>query len=197
MNNPSYAIADFFATTTRFVEGVPITQTRPNNVAAYAAGHVYGDAGDARWAFAAPALPADAFFPGYNTVGLFLVQSRLSSDPATTFNVLLCDGAFTTVIGDAGSLTLADAEIPRLLPTTTFGVTLAALGGAGTNSPLNMNAALAARRGLSVLVSPFSGFYIRPSATLGMYLVLNVAYTPVALETLTVTPIFGYGARER
>lgn len=182
-----------FASITKVVAAAKVTATRPNNVTAYsgAALQVYGAAADARLSLAVPAIPADSLQDIFTGLSLWLVQSRDPTQAALNIFVYLFNGAPATVQGDQATLALSDADLAIQLTGTGAQFTLPT--GAGSTGSLNQSAAGAGRRGVVAnMGAPVTN--VKP-ATIGCYLCLNAAYTPVANETIDVYPFWKYAAR--
>jgi hypothetical protein len=180
---------------TKRVIGSTITIVRPNNVTAYAAGQVWGDGTDARVNIPIPAAPSDIVIPGFNGLVLLAVVSRPRTDTiGTAERVALFLAQPTTILGDQAVFSVSDAEIATILAGESN--ISSALSSTSTGSQLNASAGVAGRRFLgSATVSFPSGFFLTPGGTLYAYFRVVTAYTPVALETLWITPVFSYQAR--
>lgn len=187
------------AAQTRFVVAAAgVTQTRPNNVTAYAAGQVYGSAADARYALTVPALPADALGPGFTSIGLLAVQNVNLAQAAPVFNVYLFDGSPATVLGDQATIALSDADI-ALLVLGSLVTTITMSNNAAQASMLNQGAGTAGRRGSSTSSFPVTtktGKFLTGGQTVGVYLAVQAAYTPLALEAVTLYAAYGYSSRQ-
>lgn len=179
----------------RRVAGVPVTITRPNNTTAYVASGVYGDAADARVAFAVPALPADALMPGFNSAQFMAVQTRNPADPTLSLQLVLFTAQPATVMGDQAPFRLSDADIANILPGSVGTVAETVLFTSSNTAPQwNRGAGIAGRRGGTGNFSLMSGLYVPGGATLYAYLFAVAAYVPVALEQITFRPVFNYTA---
>jgi hypothetical protein len=187
---------NFYAALTKGVQGPPIVVTRPNNVTAYVSGGVYGPGADARLQIPVPALPADAQAPGFWQIRFSVVQSRAPTDPAVTLEFCMAAAPFVTVLGDQALLALTDAEIAQLLWLQTQGSFVAAgvtaVVGVWT---LNHGAGILGRRGIATAAGLPTGGFLTPGSMLGLYVWVLAAYVPAALESLTITPFFGYPAK--
>jgi len=179
------------------VLGTPVTVTRPNNVNAYAQGKVWGTAADGRFALAVPALPADAQGDGFSSVVVLWVNSRGPADAAfPNTATYVCPGGFTTVLGDQAAFALNDADIGNLMTASNSPSAASFSINTGTGaSMLNAGAAGAGRRGALMTFTPVVGNNIPPGSVLGLYAVLQAAYTPIGLETLTAVPYYVYPAK--
>lgn len=177
----------------RTVAGALITVTRPNNVTAYVAGQVFGAAADARISFAVPALPADAVRP-FSSLTMVAIDRVIPSAGAPTINLVLFSAQPATVLADQANLALSDADIATVLPTLPgsqamqFGAWPAGVGAVGAVN-------VTSRRQTASTWSPVGNGSITPGVTLWFYLWVQVAYTPVANEVLTLQPLYSYQAR--
>lgn len=112
------------------VHGVsPARITRPNNVTAYAAMRVYGDAADARISFVVPALPGEGLGLTFSQLAMTLVQGTPSASGSASFVPLIFSAQPATIIGDGTTIaSLSDADIAKIVPGS-FGNSQAALWG--------------------------------------------------------------------
>lgn len=180
---------------TKTVVGAAVQLTRPNNVTAYAAGQVYGTAADGRITIASPALPADAALTAFNNMSLLLVQGNVPTAAAIAVNLILFSAVPATVLADQAGLALSDADIALIL-TQLGGVAFSFSSATGTQV-LNMSAGNAGRRGVLAANIVNVVTTLAPSSNYGIYLVVGAAYTPVALETMTVIPYWHYQVAQR
>lgn len=189
----AFAGKDFFQAFNYNVLAPTITLTRPNNVVAYAAGQVYGAAGDARFTIPVPAIPADSEWPYFPVLYITLVQGTGWGQGAVTFNLALAAQPYTTVIGDQAAFNVSDAEILTMFPSVSSGVTMSwALTVSAVTQLLNGAATIAGRRGVENNYNGTSYQPIVSGTTLGGYLWVGQAYAPLALETVQLVPSFNY-----
>lgn len=179
--------------TSKHVAGAVVTVTRPNNVTAYAAAQVYGPAADARISLVVPAVPADAMGGGFTGLLLCMVQNVVSTQGTFAGNLALFSSLPATTLGDQAAFNLSDADIAKcyLLP----GQGQAFSFGSSAQNIVNNGAGTAGRRAtqpvtLSLLQG--SSVIIAGASTLGLYLVANAAYTPLALEAVQIFPYWSY-----
>lgn len=176
-----------------FVPGNAVTLTRPNNVTAYAAGVVYGPAADARFSLVAPAVPVDCLTGGFTQLMLFLVQNVVSSQGTLSLVVIMQSGLPATVLGDQANLALSDADIGNIiaipiavsLPSTAQLVTNPGAGTVGRRMSAGFQMVLGGVSGPGGIVMP-------AGTTVGGYLMASAAYTPLAVEAITIIPQWGY-----
>lgn len=197
---PAFLGRSFYATLNRrvpFGGNPPLVLTRPNNVVAYTAGQVYGPAGDARLTFTSPALPADARDANFDLLAFTLIQGVGPATPSVTFNLVVARAPFTSVAGDQTVLSLNDADIANLiLPNAGSSPGILVAGAFTTgfgNFVVNASAGLAGRRMYSTSASVPN--LLPPLTTYGLYVWVNAAYVPLALETLTIIPYFTYSQK--
>jgi len=191
------AATSYYLPVTRTVVGTPVTVQRPNNVNAYAAGQVFGTAADGRFTLVSPALPTNAQLAGFSTLTCLAVESRAPADPSLpTVWGYLCLGGFTTVLGDQVAMALNDADIDNLVTQAgqVFAFSLAINTGTGSQT-LNASAGVNGRRGLVLAFAAPNGIVFPPLTKIGVYFVVSAAYTPAALETLTLIPWWSYAAK--
>jgi hypothetical protein len=157
----------------------PIIITRPNDVVPYVIGDVFGAVVDARITIPF-GIPRGAMFH----VRVLAVRNRA---PAATNPSLVLWPFFgskpATTIGDNAPLTLSDADIALLLGP--FAASQAP--GFSTATGLNFSADPTGR-GLSSMAT-FQGIMpLTGDGSVYAYAWLNSAYTPIALEVLTLYP---------
>lgn len=179
------------------------TLTRPNNVTAYVGNGVWGTGADGRFTITAPNAPADMAGNAYYALMLYLLHgTTVPNAAAATMNIFLCNGPFTTVLGDQAQFALNDADITNLA---------GAVQGQGfpqsTPDPRQLAIGTLAAGGKRYACTQFwsygapNGFQVSapimlttpaPGATFGVYLTMNVGYTPLALETMRILALWGY-----
>lgn len=161
-----------------------ITITRPNDVTAYAVGDVYGDAADAR-----QTITGLAPNRRLSVLRTHAIQQRSPADAAMTFSVIFST-AFATVIGDNAPLALSDADITTVVAQPFYGGNATGQNAAGftqnnTQTLLNMSAGAAGRRS-SIISWSNNGWPVPANGQLQFYIILGAAYTPLALEVITM-----------
>jgi hypothetical protein len=204
MTPQASGFGDFFTTTTRRIALPKITLVRPNNVTAYVAGGVLGDAADARLSFTLPAVaPPDAAVPAPNCFGglgvhfLFVNHRDPAAVALPAISGLLCAGPFTTVLGDQAPMALNDADIDALyVGGAVPAFTIAGMATGVLNlTTLAIGAGAAGRRGNLAAFQPSTGTLWALGQTLGLYLWMQAAYVPIAQEVFDLYPWITYLAR--
>lgn len=179
----------------RLHRGTPVIVTRPNNVVAYAANQIWGDAVDARIPLVVPAAPADAAI-AFNGVSFQIVNTRNKTDAAFTVMPIPFMGTPVTVLGDQAAVAIADADIPLIFPIVNNSgwPSWPASNVANTPGQLNNGAGVLGRRVLNFggFSSINSAVFYAPGATVTIYFVITAAYVPVALEQILLVPYWQY-----
>lgn len=153
--------------------------TRPNNVTAYAIGDVYGASPSALVTIVLGVTPGKTF-----NIRMLGVHYR---NPVSTslgiYYYLFTGFAPVTVIDDNAQLVLSDADVDLNI-TSQQAPMNTSFGAVGYKWALDPNGARAASSA-SALTStmPFGG-----NGNVYAYLMVNAAYTPIALERLTLHP---------
>lgn len=187
---------------TAILKGTRVRVTRPNNVTAYAAGQVIGDAADARVELVIPAAPNSNWrtpFVGPN-FSIRVVRGAPYTQGTLSFNIWVFNAQPATVLGDQQAFSLSDADVqnkwvPSIVNaqagTQSVSIVAAAQGSTVT---LNTSAGTAGR--VAATASFFAqgipgqlGLFV-PGQSIWLYLVATAAYTPLALETLDIIPYY-------
>jgi len=188
----------YYLAATKAVKGASVTATRPANAVAYAAGQVYGAAGDARLQLVVPALPGDAQSLVFTAVQLLAIQSREPAAAAlNNLQLSVRQGAFTTVLGDQAAFALNDADIAAIVTTSATGANLvaASFNTGTTGGTLNAGAGIAGRRATAVQLAAAANLQFLPGAVLGLYLFVVNAWAPIANEFVRIRPYWVYPAK--
>lgn len=171
------------------IQGPVVQVVRPSNTTAYAAGQVWGDSVDARVALAVPAAPAGMVVGA--SLSLQVVLGRAQSETIANFVMAFFASLPSTVLKDQDAFSLSDPDIALILQgSSNFSPQQL---GAETLGNLGPTVGASGRRVIgSGNVNLQTGAFFTPGTTIYCYIRTIGAYTPVALETMWLTPLWAY-----
>ena len=165
--------------------GDPFTITRANNTTAYVASGVWGG----KVTFTVPNIPNAVLI---NSLTLTHIISRDSTSVAMI--EYLFDGAIGYNPADGDLIAVPDADMAKLLTVATPGFSMTN-GNSNVAPPFNTTAATTAARLLlgnnSAITKANSSPFIAGDTITVLFKVI-AAYTPLALEKITVYPFWSY-----